>query len=496
MIHDYKSTLIHRQRKSSLIKSHWQWHGALFFLVGALLAILLIETEKTEASVQKKAIPSMAAEDTQKTAVTKGTIAPPANADEEMATYALPLPPHVETSSPLSPVADNLPARTVDDRGDWQSFVVKPGFNFAIISSRAGVNASEVHTLMQLGKPVEALKTLYPNDIIRMKILPDGRLAGLEYEVDKTRRLVVTRTDETQDGNALFNAKFVEKPVEVRTKHATGVINDSLFLAARSAGLSDRKAIELAGIFAWDIDFTHDVRKGDHFTVIYEEQYQAGEKIEEGPIVAAEFVNQNQTYRAIRYTDPQGNSDYYAPDGSRLRKSFSRNPIKPGLYRISSRFNLKRQHPILHKIRAHKGVDFAASIGTPVRATGDGKIVHRGRKGGYGNAIIIQHGQRYSTLYGHMSKFASNIRLGQKVRQGQVIGYVGQSGLATGPHLHYEFRIDGVHRNPLTVKYPSGEPVPEQYKQDFLAKIESPVAQLDTLGRLVLALDDADQESN
>lgn len=495
MIHDYKSTLAHRHRKSSPPKPRWHWHGALFFLVGGLLAILLVETEKTEASVQKKAATSMAAEDTQKIAVTKETVAS-ALADREMDTYDLPLPLRAETSSSLpSPAADESPAKTVDD-SDWQSFVVKPGFNFAIISSRAGVNAGEVHTLMQLGKPVEALKTLYPNDIIRMKILPDGHLAGLEYEIDKTKHLVVTRIGEAPDGNSQFTAEFIEKPVEVRTKHATGIINDSLFLAARSAGLSDRKAIELASIFAWDIDFTHEVRKGDRFTVVYEEQYQSGERIGEGPIVAAEFVNQNKTYRAIRYADPEGNSDYYAPDGSRLRKSFLRNPIKPGLFRISSHFNLKRRHPILHKIRAHKGVDYAASTGTPIRATGDGKIVHRGRKGGYGNTIIIQHGQRYSSLYAHMSKFARNTRIGQRVKQGQVIGYVGASGLATGPHLHYEFRLDGVHRNPLTVKYPSGEPVPEQFKQDFLAKIESPVAQLDTLSRLVLALDDSDLKSN
>jgi murein DD-endopeptidase MepM/ murein hydrolase activator NlpD len=329
-----------------------------------------------------------------------------------------------------------------------------------------------------------------------MNIRPDGRLAGLEYEIDKTRRLTVNRVGETPEGNSLFEAMVVEKPVEMRTKHATGTISDSLFLAARSAGLSDRKAIELAGIFAWDIDFTHEVRKGDRFTVVYEEQYQSGEKIGEGPIVAAEFINQNTIYRAIRYSDPEGNTDYYTPDGSRLRKSFLRNPIKPGLFRISSHFNLKRRHPILHKIRAHKGVDYAASTGTPIRATGDGKIVHRGRKGGYGNTIIIQHGQRYSTLYAHLSKFAKNMRVGQRVKQGQVIGYVGASGLATGPHLHYEFQLDGVHRNPLTVKYPSGEPVPERYKQDFLAKIASPVAQLDTLNRLVLALDESEQSAN
>jgi murein DD-endopeptidase MepM/ murein hydrolase activator NlpD len=491
MIHDYKSTLVRRHDKSSPIKSHWHWHGALFFLVGAMLAVLLIETEKTEASVQQKP----AAEDTQKIAISKETIES-AYDDREMETYELSLPPRAKTTSPLpSSVTDKPPAKTADS-GDWQSFVVKPGFNLAIISSRAGVNAGEIHTLMQLGKPVEALKTLYPNDIIGMKILPDGRLAGLKYDIDKTQSLVVTRLGETPDGNSLFKAEVVKKPVEVRTKHATGIIDDSLFLAARSAGLSDKKAIELAGIFAWDIDFAHEVRKGDHFTVVYEEQYQAGEKIGEGPIIAAEFVNQNQVYRAIRYTDPAGDTDYYAPDGSRLRKSFLRNPIKPGLFRISSRFDLHRKHPILHKIRAHKGVDFAASIGTPIRATGDGKVILRGRKGGYGNAIIIQHGRHYSTLYGHMSRFANNIRVGQRVKQGQIIGYVGQSGLATGPHVHYEFRIDGVHHNPLTVKYPSGEPVPERYKQDFLAKIESPMAQLDTLGRMMLALDDVDQESN
>jgi murein DD-endopeptidase MepM/ murein hydrolase activator NlpD len=467
----------------------------------------LIQARKSEASIPRATTADTASESLRKPAISR---AEASSSTMELERIVLALPPRPGyTAAPsrmeslqtlANPVtepeilADNATFTETDDGLEWQKYKVKSGYNLAIICSRAGVKASEVHTLMQMGKPVAALKKLYPNDKIRLKVLPDGALAALEYDINKTRRLVVTRNGETPNGNSIFDVATVEQALEPQIKHAAGVIEDSLFLAARAAGLTDKKAIELANIFAWDIDFALDVRRGDRFTVIYEEQHLNGERVDDGPIIAAEFINQNHVYRAVRYQNPEGETDYYAPDGSRLRKSFLRNPIKPGQFRISSHFNLKRKHPILHKIRAHKGVDYAASTGTPITATGDGKIVKRGKHGGYGSTVIIQHGQRYSTLYAHLSKFAANTGVGQRVRQGQTIGYVGRTGLATGPHLHYEFQIDGVHRNPLTLKHPSGTPVPEQHKADFLAKIQMPLAQLDTLVRLQqLALSDAAQ---
>ena len=205
--------------------------------------------------------------------------------------------------------------------------------------------------------------------------------------------------------------------------------------------------MELAGIFGWDIYFALNIRRGDHFTVVYDQLYLDGKKIGNGDILAAEFVNQGQVYRAVRYEKPNGTADYYTPDGNSMRKEFLRTPV--AFTRISSRFSLGRYHPILNRIRAHKGVDYAAPTGTPIKATGDGRVAFRGRKGGYGNVVILDHGRGYSTLYGHMSRFARGERVGTRVHQGQVIGYVGSTGMATGPHLHFEVRADGVTTDPV-----------------------------------------------
>jgi murein DD-endopeptidase MepM/ murein hydrolase activator NlpD len=239
-----------------------------------------------------------------------------------------------------------------------------------------------------------------------------------------------------------------------------------LFEAGSQAGISDKLTMDLAGIFEWDIDFIQDVREGDEFTVLYEEVWRDGVKLRNGDIIAAEFVNQGKSYRAARYRDANGRSNYYTPDGHSLRKAFIRAPLN--FTRISSNFDPSRRHPILNTIRAHQGVDYAAPVGTPIRAAGDGKVIFRGVQGGYGNVIILQHGGNITTLYGHMSRFA-NKRVGARVAQGEVIGFVGQSGLATGPHLHYEYRINGVHRNPRTVSLPPADPVPAEFQEDFKA---------------------------
>jgi murein DD-endopeptidase MepM/ murein hydrolase activator NlpD len=219
--------------------------------------------------------------------------------------------------------------------------------------------------------------------------------------------------------------------------------------------------------------------------VLYEEQYLDGENIGGGNILAAEFVNHGNRYQAIRYTDAGGKTDYYSLDGKSMRKTFLRTPVE--FSRISSRFSLGRKHPILNRIRAHKGVDYAASRGTPIKATGNGKIVHRGKKGGYGNTIAIQHGSKYSTLYAHMSKYRTALKTGSKVKQGQTIGYIGSSGLATGPHLHYEFRVNGTHRDPLKVKLPGADPLNKKYMDDFHAKAENLMAQIDLIRDIRLA---------
>jgi murein DD-endopeptidase MepM/ murein hydrolase activator NlpD len=231
-----------------------------------------------------------------------------------------------------------------------------------------------------------------------------------------------------------------------------------------AAEIPDPVTMKMIGLLEWDIDFMLDVRVNDSFTVLYEERWRDGERIKGGKILAAEFLNRGDSIRVVRYTDPEGNVDYYTPDGRSARKAFLRAPLE--FTRISGNFNPNRRHPILNTIRAHRGVDYAAPTGTPVRAAGDGKIVHRGPNGGYGNAVIIQHGNNITTLYAHLSRFASP-KNGSRIAQGDIIGYVGQTGLATGPHLHYEYRVNGVHRNPRTVELPPADPVAPQFRADF-----------------------------
>jgi murein DD-endopeptidase MepM/ murein hydrolase activator NlpD len=244
--------------------------------------------------------------------------------------------------------------------------------------------------------------------------------------------------------------------------------------------------MQLAGVFGWDIDFALDIRAGDRFAVLYEERYIEGKKLGDGDILAAEFINNGRTFQAVKYTDPAGHSDYYSLDGRSMRKAFLRSPVD--FRRISSRFRSERYHPVLGVKRPHRGVDYAAAIGTPIKAAGDGKIAFVGTKGGYGRTVIVQHGGTYSTLYGHLSRYNRSARVGARVRQGQVIGYVGKTGIATGPHLHYEFRVNGVHRNPLTVKLPNASPIGTAYKADFDSHASGMLARLAIIDQVQVAV--------
>jgi murein DD-endopeptidase MepM/ murein hydrolase activator NlpD len=259
-----------------------------------------------------------------------------------------------------------------------------------------------------------------------------------------------------------------------------------VFQAAADAELDDRVAIELADIFQYDIDFVLDIQPEDRFTVVYEEVFQDGTLLRTGNILAAKFVNDGREYRAVRYVDQQGHPEYFTPDGKSLRKAFIRAPVQ--FSRVSSTFNPSRRHPILNTIRAHRGVDYAAPIGTPVRAAGDGKVKFVGRQGGFGNVIELEHGSGVVTVYGHLSRFAAQLRRGQRVDIGQVIGYVGMTGLATGPHLHYEYRVNGVHKNPQTVPLPDAQPIPAIESERFLNTTADLVNALDLpAGRALVA---------
>jgi murein DD-endopeptidase MepM/ murein hydrolase activator NlpD len=358
----------------------------------------------------------------------------------------------------------------------WQELTVISGDSLSKMFKRAKLKPQQLDEVMKSGEPAKKLTKIFPKDTIRVLTDDQGKIQALRYEIDPETYLMVERENDE------LIAREHKHTIETRVAHAEGIIDSSLFLAANEANISENVIMELAGIFGWDIDFALDIRKGDSFKLLYEEIYRNGEKIKDGEILAAEFINDGNVYRAVRYTNPETNrSEYYTPEGKSMRKEFLRTPVD--FARISSRFTTSRYHPVLHKVRSHKGVDYAAKRGTPIRAAGDGKVTFKGKKGGYGRVIMIQHGSKYTTVYAHLNSYNKKVSVGKKVKQGQTIAYVGSSGLATGPHLHYEFRVNGVHRNPLTVKLPSSGPVPKRYMADFELTTAPVFAQLDLLTR-------------
>jgi len=391
---------------------------------------------------------------------------------EAPATPAEPIIAPVETASVAAPSIP-VPAAAgsaelvevpapIDPPGTVLDLLVKRGDTLEILFRRNGLSLTDLAAMIALPDAAAALKLLKPGD--RLEIAHrDGEVLSLRRELDEIKLSSIER------GELGFAASTIERPVDIRTADAHGEIKTSLFEAGTAAGISDRTTMDMAGIFEWDIDFIQDVRVGDTFTVIYEELWRDGVKLRDGSIVAAEFVNQGKSYRAARFSDASGRAGYYTPEGRSVRKALIRAPLN--FTRISSNFNPNRRHPVLNTIRAHRGVDYAAPTGTPIRAAGDGKVLFRGVQGGYGNTIILQHGGNITTLYGHLSRFA-NARAGARVNQGDVIGYVGSSGLATGPHLHYEYRVNGVHRNPRTVALPPADPIAAEQQTAFRSATE------------------------
>ena len=334
-------------------------------------------------------------------------------------------------------------------------------------------NDLDVGHLMQIAQIDEAeqrFRRIKPGDVFEIEH-EDGQIFGMYSKLDLTTALQIDRVEDN------FVARIIERPVELRKRHAYGVIESSLFESAAQAGLSDKTIMNVAGIFAWDVDFILDIRSGDNYYVQFEEIWQDGEFVTDGEIIAAEFNNNGRQLRAVRFKDGENNTDYFTPDGDSVRKAFIRAPVD--FTRISSNFNPTRRHPILNTIRAHRGVDYAAPRGTPIKAAGDGKVIFRGTKSGYGRVVILQHGGNITTLYAHMSGYAAKATLGSRVRQGQTIGYVGMTGLATANHLHYEYRLNGVHRNPRTVSLPDAEPIADKYRQQFLAEAAPILEELD-----------------
>ncbi len=368
---------------------------------------------------------------------------------------------------------------TAVDHGTWQEEKVKSGDSLALIFSRLKLSPNLLHRIVNSSKEAKALANIRPGEVIKVRIDQQGELLELVHKQSEIRSLQILPAEET------FTAQIKDRSLEKRIASASGTITNSLYLSAQRAGLSDSLTMELANIFGWDIDFALEIRAGDQFSLIYEEEYLDGKKYRNGPILAAEFINQGKVFRAIRFEDDEGYSSYYSPEGESMRKAFLRAPVD--FRRISSRFTKARYHPVLGKKRPHKGVDYAAAIGTPIKAAGDGRVIFRGIKGGYGRTVMLRHGSQYTTLYAHMSKFRGSVKNGSRVRQGQVIGYVGKSGLATGPHLHYEFRVNGVHRNPLTIKLPAAEPLAKAYRGKFADISKNLLAELDLISKTMVA---------
>ena len=384
----------------------------------------------------------------------------PAPASESFAAFDVPAPVANEIPQTVAP-AD--PPSTIVD------LLVKRGDTLEILFRRNGLSLTDLAAMIALPDASGALKILKPGD--RLEIAHrDGQVLSLRREIDDFKVLSIAREESG------FAANTIQRDVDVRITSGHGEIRSSLFEAGSAAGISDRTIMDMAGIFEWDVDFIQDPREGDTFTVIYEELWRDGVKLRDGQIVAAEFVNQGKPFRAARFNDATGRAGYYTPEGRSVRKEFLRAPLN--FTRISSGFNPSRRHPVLNTIRAHRGVDYAAPTGTQIRAAGDGKVLFRGVQGGYGNTIILQHGSNITTLYGHMSRFGT-ARVGARVNQGDVIGYVGSSGLATGPHLHYEYRVNGVHRNPRTVALPPADPIAAEQQAAFRAATDPLWRQLD-----------------
>jgi murein DD-endopeptidase MepM/ murein hydrolase activator NlpD len=386
------------------------------------------------------------------------TMTPSPQAEAALLQRAVVEPLPLRTLHAVLPVPRAYPSEERFERGDTLSGLL----------ARMGVAPEDARRLIR----VPSMRFLRPGFVVTAELGPDGELQRLSFLTARERQMRIERAG---DG---FHAEERPAPLQTEISIRSGVIQSSLFGATDAAGIPDAVAMQLADIFAGDVDFHRELRKGDRFAVLYEQHRLNGRPVHAGRVLGAEFVNQGRVLRAVHYERANGGSGYYAPDGSNLRKAFLRSPLE--YTRISSRFG-PRRHPFQRAWRAHTGVDYAAPTGTRVRAAGDGVVEFAGWKGGYGKVVILRHRGRYSTLYAHLSRFEPGLRRGKRVAQGEVIGRVGSTGWATGPHLHYEFHVGGRARNPYAIAMPAGEPVPAAELAAFRRRSEPLIARLELL---------------
>ncbi|WP_105254872.1 peptidoglycan DD-metalloendopeptidase family protein [Pseudoalteromonas sp. T1lg75] len=358
---------------------------------------------------------------------------------------------------------------------DHSDFEVKNGDSLAVIFKRAGFSAQTLHKLVNTNEETKKLTKIHPGEVLSFAKNEQGELLQLKYVLSKTDTLFVTLNDEGS-----YDTAIDSKEIETLTKSASGSINGSFWTAGISAGLSEKQIMNFATIFGWDVDFANDLRKGDQFSLIYETHHVDGEYIGTGKILAAEFINQGERYAAVMHSD----GNFYTPQGRSMKKAFLRAPVN--FKYISSSFNPRRLHPVTKTVKPHRGIDYAAKTGTPVVAAGNGRVIKAGYNRFNGNYVFIQHGNTYVTKYLHLHK--RKVKQGAKVKQGQLIGTVGATGRVTGAHLHYEFLVNGVHRNPRTVKLPKSEPLPASELAKFKPIADTLLAQLEREREIQLAM--------
>ena len=388
--------------------------------------------------------------------------------------YSLNVPQQEDVVDQEQAIAD-LPALPEEDLSlNWSVLQVQKGDALSALFKKANVSQQVMLDVLALGNSVKTLTRLFPGEQLEFGLNAEGELQELRYALNHLSTLRISRTS---DGS--FIAEELKKEVELRSQFANAEIRSNFWSAGIEAGLTEAQIMSLAGIFGWDIDFGLDIRAGDSFSVLYETQYVDGEFISNGNIVAAQFSNQGHLYQAVRHTD----GNYYKPDGASMRQAFLRAPVS--FQYVSSNFNPKRLHPVLKTVRPHNGVDYVAPVGTPIMAAGDGRVIASAYNNLNGNYVFVQHANNIVTKYLHLSKRL--VAKGDKVRQGEAIGRLGSTGRVTGAHLHYEFLVAGVHRNPRTVKLPQATPLQGPEKNLFTAQAQQILAQLQTNERVLLA---------
>ncbi len=404
------------------------------------------------------------------------------NVEEEIAEESKPeLAKETAKTVVASAIKTIKPVKNIVKDNEWQTIKPRSGDSMATIFKRLGLTAQNLHLVMQKNPYAKALTAIKPSQELRF-LINKNKLEKLVIPMNNIQTLTVYR-----DG-AVYKTKIDSKKVKTQERYVTGVVTGSLYSTAQRLGIPRKLIQQMTAVLRKEIDFSRSVRSGDRFAIAYDSLHVEGKMVGIGDIVAVSYTNQGKTAQAVRHISRNGNRDYYTPKGESFKKAFSRYPIK--FSHISSTFTSTRYHPILHYKRAHKGIDLAAPIGTPIQSVGDGTITNIGRHNGYGNMIEIKHDKTYSTLYGHMLRFAKGLSKGSRIKRGQVIGYVGQTGLATGPHCHYELHVHNQPRNPTTTYLPTSSPVPAREMAQFKAKVRHVFAHLKSLEKTSYASKD------